>query len=178
MYSHSPMAEESPLVPATFKLGWKKIPQKKKGWRKIFRAETPLLNLELLAEIYLKLAAGNLCSFIHVEDFGSQYWFLLSSSSMQLVTFQNRKMLTLSGWLLPASRNTTADWTCHLHVGMLGGLHLQGPAYLSRESTWCTTHFQKDCESFKMFKYLRLLLIYLATAQFFPHLSLYSSFPP
>lgn len=40
---------------------------------------------------------------------------------MQLVTFQNRKMHTLSEWLLPASRNTTADWTCHLHVVMLGG---------------------------------------------------------
>lgn len=54
-----------------------------------------------------------------------------------------------------------------------GGLHLQGPAYLSRESTWCTTHFQKDCESFKKFKYLRLLLIHFATAQMFPHLSLF-----
>lgn len=121
MYSYSPVAEESPLVPPTFKLGWKKIPQIKKDWRKIFGAETPLLNLELLAEIYLKLAAGNLCSFIHVEAFGWQYWFPLSSSSMQLVTFQNRKMHTLSDWLLPASRNTTADWSCHLHVVLLGG---------------------------------------------------------
>lgn len=115
------MAEESPLVPPTFKLGWKKIPQIKKDWWKIFGFETSLLNLELLAEIYLKLAAGNLCSFIHVEAFGWQYWFPFPSSSMQLVTFQNRKMHTLSEWLLPASRNTTADWTCHLHVVMLWG---------------------------------------------------------
>lgn len=178
MYSYSPMGEESPLVSPTFKLGWKKIPQIKKDWRKIFGAETPLLSLELLAEIYLKLAAGNLCSFIHVEAFGWQYWFPLSSSSMQLVTFQNRKMHTLSEWLLPASRNTTADWRCHLHVVCAGGLHLQGPAYLSRESTRCTTHFQKDCESFKKSKYLRLLLNRFATAQVFSHLSLYSSCPP
>lgn len=115
MYSYSPM------YPQPSNKVERKCQNEIKDWRKIFGAETPLLNLELLAEIYLKLAAGNLCSFIHVEAFGWQYRFPLSSSSMQLVTFQNRKMHTLSEWLLPASRNTTADWTCHLHVVMLGG---------------------------------------------------------
>lgn len=178
MYSHSPVAKESPLVPATFKLGWKKIPQKKKGWRKIFGAETPLLNLELLAEIYLKLAAGNLCSFIHVEDSGWQYWFPLSSSSMQLVTFQNRKTLTLSGWLLPASRNTAADWTCHLHVGMLGGYIFRVLLTSPGRAPAVLHIFRKIVRALKSLNIWGFLLIHFATAQMLPHLSLYSSFPP
>jgi len=51
-----------------------------------------------------------------------------------------------------------------------GGLGFQGPGYLSRESTWCTTHFQKDCGSFKKFKYLRPLSSWFATAQMFANL--------
>jgi len=39
---------------------------------------------------------------------------------MQLLTFQNTKLLTLHEWLLPASRSTTG-WICRLYSTMLGG---------------------------------------------------------
>lgn len=45
-----------------------KYQRKRKVWSKIFGAKIPLLNLELLAEIYLKVAGGFLCSFVHEED--------------------------------------------------------------------------------------------------------------
>lgn len=40
---------------------------KKNVWSKIFGAKMPLLNLELLTEIYLKVAGGFICSFVHEE---------------------------------------------------------------------------------------------------------------
>lgn len=82
-------------------------------------------------------------------------------------------------WVAPACLQESHSWLeLPLACCVTGRLHLQGPAYLSRESTRCTTHFQKDCKSFKKFKYLRLLLNCFATAQMFSHFSLYSSFPP
>lgn len=82
-------------------------------------------------------------------------------------------------WVAPACLQEYHSWLdLPLACCDAAGLHLQDPACLSRERTWHTTHFQKDCESFKKLKYLRLLLNCFVTAQIFPHLSLYSSFPP
>lgn len=77
-------------------------------------------------------------------------------------------------WVAPACLQEYHSWLdLPLACCDAAGLHLQGPAYLSRENTWCTTLFQNDCDSFKKFIYLRVLLNCFATAQMFPHLSLF-----
>lgn len=56
-------------------------------------------------------------------------------------------------WVAPACLQEYHSWLdLPLACCDAVGLHLQGPAYLSRENTWCTTHFQNDCDSFKKFK--------------------------